>query len=418
MKMKYTISTCFGILLTSLLGVVRSTSADPTIFQSAYQNPANIIVAQSINQSSNTHNIYPFWNKKSGKIGFINQSGKVVITPQFKNTSVYWGNEGSDVYRHQDLNLTPVQVEDNKWGYINNDGKMIISPKFDLAYHFTEGLAVIKIGDKWGYINKMGKIVIDLKFDQIYHVYPFFFGVANITFAEKLSSGEIKEHKVGFIDRKGEFILEPKTSTDNFIPSDTNGGSRDRFHEGLLPVNVKGKWGYVNTKGEFVIKPQFFYAGHFFEGLAAVSINSFGGNRYINNRYINKSGQILFTLDNNKIVDDVFSEGLARFQLRGRRGYGFINRKGEVVISPKFYYAGNFSEGLACVQIYDEKKREYFNGYINKTGKFVIKPRFARVSGSSCDFESFHGELAYTEDSEYKGYINKQGSMVWKISNK
>jgi hypothetical protein len=46
MKIKYTIATCFGILLTSLLGMVSSTNAKPIISGSTYQNLSHITIAQ------------------------------------------------------------------------------------------------------------------------------------------------------------------------------------------------------------------------------------------------------------------------------------------------------------------------------------------------------------------------------------
>jgi WG repeat protein len=34
---------------------------------------------------------------------------------------------------------------------------MVIEPKYDLTFHFSEGLAAVKISDQWGYIDKTGK---------------------------------------------------------------------------------------------------------------------------------------------------------------------------------------------------------------------------------------------------------------------
>ena len=37
----------------------------------------------------------------------------------------------------------------SKWGYINTDGHYVINPQFDGAASFSEGLAIVKIGDKF-----------------------------------------------------------------------------------------------------------------------------------------------------------------------------------------------------------------------------------------------------------------------------
>jgi hypothetical protein len=40
----------------------------------------------------------------------------------------------------------------NKYGYINNTGEIVIKPQFDLAYAFSEGLAVVEVNGKEGFI--------------------------------------------------------------------------------------------------------------------------------------------------------------------------------------------------------------------------------------------------------------------------
>ncbi len=66
-----------------------------------------------------------------------------------------------------------------------------------------------------------------------------------------------------------------------------------------------------------------------------------------------------------------FHEGLAAVRL-GKK-YGYINRRGEIIIEPRFQFAQIFSEGLARVVINDR------SGYIDKTGRVVIAPQFYRA---------------------------------------
>ncbi|MDL2259501.1 WG repeat-containing protein [Deltaproteobacteria bacterium OttesenSCG-928-K17] len=72
-----------------------------------------------------------------------------------------------------------------------------------------------------------------------------------------------------------------------------------------------------------------------------------------------------------------FSEGLAAVRINGQ--WGFINMKGEVVITPQFDLVGSFAHDLAEVLI-DEKV-----GVINRQGDLVIKPQFARAIPLSKD---------------------------------
>lgn len=84
-------------------------------------------------------------------------------------------------------------------------------------------------------------------------------------------------------------------------------------------------------------------------------------------------------------------------------GFGYIDKKGEVVIEPQFIYAARFSEGLAYV----DNGGKY--GYINTSGEYVIEPKFD-------DASDFHNGLARVrvgtgEDKRY-GYINADGEYV------
>ena len=81
--------------------------------------------------------------------------------------------------------------------------------------------------------------------------------------------------------------------------------------------------------------------------------------------------------------------------------WGFIDKQGEYVISPQFYYANNFREGLAPVILEEDGKE----GYINRRGKIVINPQFDIAY-------PFKEGLASVEIGEKWGYINKQGKIV------
>lgn len=250
------------------------------------------------------------------------------------------------------------------------------------------------------------------------------------------------ESKYGYIDKTGTIVIDP-------IFSD----ARD-FNDGLARVKVSGKYGFINKKGQFIIEPKFQDAEDFSEGYAIITdgteycplygfINTNGivqikpqfrsAKAFRNSRaavmigdkwgYIDKNG--------NLVVSPVFStvcpyyEGLARVtydtQLRGNR-WGFIDLNGEIIVpfidKSKFGMYGGFSEGLAPVLFGDTNKtsqnhkEEY--GYIDKTGRFIIEPRFR-------DATSFHDGLAHVvcdnNGIERRGFIDKSGKFVLTISN-
>src|SRR5215471_698742 len=79
------------------------------------------------------------------KNGYIDKTGTFVITPQLMVVDLAAFSEG----------LAAVRVGEflsGKWGYMDKQGKMVIDPDFDTAGSFHEGLAVIGVDQRWGYI--------------------------------------------------------------------------------------------------------------------------------------------------------------------------------------------------------------------------------------------------------------------------
>jgi len=95
--------------------------------------------------------------------------------------------------------LLPVCVDD-KWGYMDNTCTLVVNPQFDLASHFSEGLAAVRIGDEqtgsWGYIDSTGKLVVGPRFD---YACDFSGGLACVT----------NRGKSGYIDKTGKFVWGP-----------------------------------------------------------------------------------------------------------------------------------------------------------------------------------------------------------------
>jgi len=55
----------------------------------------------------------------------------------------------------------------NRYGFIDRDGKMVINPQFSAARGFSEALAPVMISEGsnsiYGFVNKRGKLVFTLK---------------------------------------------------------------------------------------------------------------------------------------------------------------------------------------------------------------------------------------------------------------
>ena len=218
---------------------------------------------------------------QSGKWGYIDRSGNIVIKPQFdgaenfsdgyaraffQNPKPWWqewickwitcvpqgqwryidekGNvvttapqavkPQSDEGRDVSENLTPVTVN-GKYGYIGKNGRVVVQPHFEAAWKFSEGLARVRLDGKCGYIDQSGKVVISPQFEICG---DFSEGLAGITVFD--ANGRFKD---GYIDKSGNVVIQPRFDR-SF-----------NFHEGLAQVRINRKLGYIDKTGKYVWEP-------------------------------------------------------------------------------------------------------------------------------------------------------------------
>ena len=117
--------------------------------------------------------------------------------------------------------------------------------------------------------------------------------------------------------------------------------------------------------------------------------------------YINKRGEFVITPQFDSAAS--FKNGLAPVRIgdldTGK--YGYINTSGEFVATSQFDWAYSFSEGLACVRIGGKY------GYINTGLEYIVTPQFSKAW-------SFSEGLAAVKIGSEWGYINKQGKVIIK----
>jgi hypothetical protein len=138
----------------------------------------------------------------------------------------------------------------NQWGYKDiNTGKVIIPLKYDVAAHFSEGLATVELNKKCGFIDKTGKEVVPLKYDVASH------------FSEGLARVKLNR-KWGFIDKTGKEVIPLKY---DFAIG---------FSEGLAEVILNGKRGFIDKTGKEVVPSKYDVASDFSEGQASVKLGN------------------------------------------------------------------------------------------------------------------------------------------------
>lgn len=101
----------------------------------------------------------------------------------------------------------------------------------------------------------------------------------------------------------------------------------------------------------------------------------------------------------NSIDEDDFRDGLAYVNINDK--YGYVDRIGNIVISPKFDSVRSFRDGIAEVCINDKY------GYIDITGRFVIEPIF------DCINNYFFEGYAIVCYNDMYGCIDKDGNFIF-----
>ena len=137
----------------------------------------------------------------------------------------------------------------------------MINVKGKYTVEFSEGYASLQINEKWGYIDKTGKIAIEPKYDM---AYSFTDGLALVS----------EGGREGFIDTDGNYVIKLTDKVDYAS-----------FSDGYALIRKGNKWGFIDKKGNIVIKPAFYGAADFKEGFA--SIMEKVGDKYLSG-YINK----------------------------------------------------------------------------------------------------------------------------------
>lgn len=206
-------------------------------------------------------------------------------------------------------------------GWLRPDGSWAIEPRFRSSGSFSEGLACVSERGPfdYGYIDQTGKLVIPYRF---FAAGPFREGRALVKVERERIAiskhGERVRYGVGFIDRKGEWLIEPTLEHAEEFAEE-----RAVFGKGELR-------GYIDLEGKVVVEPRYRHALAFVDGLALVAEH------------------------------DQYEQG----------GFGFIDRTGVVAIPLRLECAGTFHKGFAVAS----KKGKW--GFLDRKGSFLFEPRF------------------------------------------
>lgn len=323
------------------------------------------------------------------RFGFVDKTGAMKIEPRFSEAGSF--KEGLAA-------VVDASAVEKLYGFIDKEGKFVIEPAFEDAHSFQEGVAAVKFkrGDgvgsdaQWGYIDKTGKTVIKPQFSD-----------AN-EFNKGLAIIQNGQH-YGVIDRDGTFLVKPSYQLILQSPDNTltylklSGSVMGLTGMGHNWIVTGGLFGFLDSKGKTIIKPTYDGATPFSEGLACVAT----GAKEKDGRprtwtYIDANGNK--TIDGKYSFGLPFSEGLApvakgRWQMGMSPSlvaakWGFIDKKGKVIVPLTFDDAYPFAGGMARV-VTDDK-----TGFLDHNGKIAIEPKYSDADDFSEDLAAVKTERA------------------------
>lgn len=212
------------------------------------------------------------------------------------------------------------------YGFKDVHNNWVIEPVFLSATDFSCGLAVVT--------NEKGeRIVINAhgkkKCGPFTSIGEFHDGVARVW--------DDRRERVFFIDGNGDRVLEPPRELD----------VRDFYAGRCMASNAHNhKCGFIDIRGVWVIEPKYDEASAFYDyAYAVVEVNKREG---------------LVDLTGREVVRPQYASirpphcGLAMFEkvdpANGKVGAGYVDLFGHVVIEPQYTSAYHFSEGFAVVK--------------------------------------------------------------------
>ena len=278
-------------------------------------------------------------NRETGKYGFVDKTGKVVIPIEHSK----YGSGGEPF--HDGLALV-YDSANAYYGYIDKTGKMVLPYQYTEAASFKNGFGFVVLGNRWTIIDTTGRELIP----QSYLL------ISDYTTEERISSEVFTvsgPNGWGFVNRAGQIVSEGYEHA-------------DPFSDGMARVSKDGKIGYVNEAGVLVIPCQYDSDGNydqeFIDGYAKVKV----GDGY---RIIDKTGKVTGSPNYGRNNWGPAGSGYFWFSSSesGRTRFGFIDCTGREIVSPKYKSVEDFSGGVAAVENFEGKW-----GFVDTTGAEIV----------------------------------------------
>lgn len=324
--------------------------------------------------------------RKGDRWGFISEAGNEVVSCSYTEVRDFDGNRAS-----VSKGTIKGRFAEGGWGVIDEKGNEVVECKYFNISEFYSDHAIVtnkenkenvfdllKIGST-GIIDRNGTFTFPLQREMVLE--PVFswkavHGGVNVQtsppfqlFQSFVGNGR-SENRI--FTPTGRLFTDIRCRLTTFslsesllaveIPMDLNQSART----GVIDDSW-GKVGYLDAEGKLCIPFQFESTEPFSEGLAEVSKDGAGIEKW---GFIDKSGKMV--IEPQFTETEPFSEGIAAVKQDDL--WGYIDKNGEWIARPRFAKATSFSGGIAAV------KQDELWGYIDKSGKWIAQPRFAEAT--------------------------------------
>jgi hypothetical protein len=368
-----------------------------------------------------------------GNVGVIDQNGEYIIKPEYLSIDDFHDGRAiaerddgyvlidttgkvlsktySYLYDYSDGRVKfYVQIgDDHLYGLLDRDGKEVVKPEYKNIGYFENGVATADIGDgKYILIDKNGKRLADVSC-------RFVSNISDGLIAFLSEGGESNEDRYGYMDLKGNVVIEPRFT-----------GGED-FINGTAVVNTAGyndyelnKYGLIDKNGKFLIEPKYNEIIQLGEGMLAVGIPLEPDMEYIGLKYA-------LAANSGKLLTDFIFLKIGKFENGVASVYDktqtyFIDKEGKKVTSlPQFDGSGTM-ERLGDVVYANIDNREC---YINKQGDTIYKPsgKVELENGITIEEKKFRPNINYLvympqmtgfEDAKVQENVNAKLQELWK----
>jgi hypothetical protein len=303
-------------------------------------------------------------------------------------------------------NLAPVMLSNGSSpaliGFINKKGKLLVPAQFDKTDAVSDGYFIVRKNGRYGLVNPEGEILIDPQFKELkvqdnqtltgkdFYLWEVRDSLNNILesfSADSLIAESASEYRYFLNDQS--FLSKHKAKRHVVDTVSEKVSLKNNFP--YITWEQKGKVAYENSDCNLVVPPVY-------DSVRYISSDSifivFWKDKI---GFLENDGTEIMPLSSKYQKIYNFSDGRVRIMKEGR--YGFLDRFGNVRVSPQYENARDFSEGYAAVFLTGKW------GFIDKDEKLVVQPFYSEVKPFT------YGTARVKEKSKWS-FVNTVGKKI------